>query len=315
MKFEKIRETHFINLDGFDRSQEVKRVYVNENGRFRLINRVWTMDWSLEHKRKVAANLKSDDCIAYAVWENEKVIGFVSVMKALIGCRMVLDIIQVDRAFRGQGIGRQLFGLAVTEAINAGAKELYISACCSEETVGFYKAMGAKVTDDPIPAIAEAEPCDIQMVCPIMHIIDFFQAEQKETLIENIAAGEWGAAKFLAKLLREGTFHQTLGGGTVYLLMDGENIVSFVTLTQQDCIADETLYPWLGFFFTFPEYRGNRYGGKLLAYAAEEARKQGYQKVYLATDHIGLYEKYGFTYLENRIDVYGEDSRIYAKYL
>ena len=163
MKFEKIRETHFINLDGFDRSQEVKRVYVNENGRFRLINRVWTMDWSLEHKRKVAANLKSDDCIAYAVWENEKIIGFVSVVKKLAGCRMVLDIIQVDRDFRGQGIGRQLFVLAVAEARNARAKELYISACCSEETVNFYKAMGAVPTNDPIPEIAEAEPYDIQM--------------------------------------------------------------------------------------------------------------------------------------------------------
>ena len=168
MKFEKIRETHFINLDGFDRSQEVKRVYVNENGRFRLINRVWTMDWSLEHKRKVAANLKSDDCIAYAVWENEKVIGFVSVVKKLAGCRMVLDMIQVDRAFRGQGIGRQLFVLAVAEARNAGAKELYISACCSEETVNFYTAMGTVPTNDPIPEIAEAEPYDIQMVCPIL---------------------------------------------------------------------------------------------------------------------------------------------------
>ena len=163
MKLEKISETQVINLDNFDRSQGVKRVYANKNGKFLLKDQIWTMDWSLEHKRKVAANLKSDECIAYAVWENEKVIGFVSVMKALIGSRMVLDIIQVDRAFRGQGIGRQLFTLAVAEAKNAGAKELYISACCSEETVNFYKAMGAVPTNDPIPEIAEAEPYDIQM--------------------------------------------------------------------------------------------------------------------------------------------------------
>lgn len=162
MKYEKISNEE-ISLDNFDRSQEVKRVYVNDSGKLLLKDQIWTMDWSLEHKRKVAANLKSDDCIAYAVWENEKVIGFVSVMKALIGSRMVLDIIQVDQAFRGQGIGRQLFVLAVAEARNAGAKELYISACCSEETVNFYKAMGAKASDDPIPEIAEAEPYDIQM--------------------------------------------------------------------------------------------------------------------------------------------------------
>ena len=153
----------FVDLDAFERTQKVNRVYFNESGKLLLKDQTWTMDWSLEHKRKVAANLKSDDCIAYAVWENEKVIGFVSVMKALIGSRMVLDIIQVDRAFRGRGIGRKLFELAALEAKNAGAKELYISACCSEETVNFYKAMGAVPTNDPIPEIAEAEPYDIQM--------------------------------------------------------------------------------------------------------------------------------------------------------
>lgn len=163
MKLEKISETQVINLDNFDRSQGVKRVYANENGKLLLKDQIWTMDWSLEHKREVAADLKSDECIAYAVWENEKVIGFVSVMKALIGSRMVLDIIQVDQAFRGRGIGRKLFELAALEAKNAGAKELYISACCSEETVNFYKAMGAVPTDDPIPEITEAEPYDIQM--------------------------------------------------------------------------------------------------------------------------------------------------------
>lgn len=148
-----------------------------------------------------------------------------------------------------------------------------------------------------------------------MKFIDFFLTEQKETLVTKIGEADWGAAKFLARLLKEGSFHDVLGNGTLFLLMDGEQPVSFVTLTQQDCVDDKTLYPWLGFFFTFPEYRGNRYGGMLLDHAAEEARKQGYEKVYLATDHVGLYEKYGFTYWENRIDVYNEDSRIYIRNL
>lgn len=149
----------------------------------------------------------------------------------------------------------------------------------------------------------------------MMHFEDFFKRDNQQELIEKIEQGDWRAAKFLAKLLREGEFQQAVGGGTVYLLMDGENIVSFVTLTRQDCIADETLYPWLGFFYTFPAYRGHRYGGQLLTYAAEEVKKRGCKQVYLATDHVGLYEKYGFAYLENRMDIYGEDSRIYVKML
>lgn len=127
------------------------------------------MDWSMEHKREVAADLKSDAFIAYAAWENGKIVGFVSVAKQLIGQRMLLDIIQVDQAFRGKGIGRKLWNLAVAEAKNAGAAQLHISACCSEETVNFYKAMGAAVTDDPIAELAEAEPHDIPMIFDLQH--------------------------------------------------------------------------------------------------------------------------------------------------
>ena len=156
-----------IDLDAFDRRQQVQRVYVMENGAYVLRDNAWTMDWSLEHKREVAAGLKSADCIAYAAWEDGRIIAFVSVLKQLRGRWMVLDIIQVDRAFRGRGVGRQMWNLAVREAQRAGAAGLYISACCSEETVGFYRAMGAEATDDPIREFAEAEPCDIQMVCPI----------------------------------------------------------------------------------------------------------------------------------------------------
>ena len=146
-----------------------------------------------------------------------------------------------------------------------------------------------------------------------MRIIDFFACDEPAYWQAEIAKGDWRAAKFLAELLENGTFREVTGGGTVYLLTEGENLISFVTMTRQDCIADENFYPWLGFFYTFPAYRGHRYGGKLLDFATVQAGKQGYPQVYIATDHLDLYEKYGFTYLENRMDVYGVDSRIYSR--
>ena len=48
-------------------------------------------------------------------------------------------------------------------------------------------------------------------------------------------------------------------------------------------------------------------------YYASKAKKDGYKTVYIATDHIGLYEKYGFSYSESRTDIYNEESRIYFK--
>jgi N-acetylglutamate synthase-like GNAT family acetyltransferase len=63
------------------------------------------------------------------------------------------------------GIGRKLFEKGKQNAKKAGAKALYISACSSEETIAFYKAMGAKLTENPIREIADEEPCDLQMIC------------------------------------------------------------------------------------------------------------------------------------------------------
>ena len=57
-----------------------------------------------------------------------------------------------------------LWEKAVEEARLNGARELYISACPSEETINFYRAMGADVTDNPILSIANDEPDDLQLV-------------------------------------------------------------------------------------------------------------------------------------------------------
>ena len=47
----------------------------------------------------------------------------------------------------GRGIGRKLFDEGKKEARKAGTEALYISACSSEETSVFYKAMGAELTE------------------------------------------------------------------------------------------------------------------------------------------------------------------------
>lgn len=149
-----------------------------------------------------------------------------------------------------------------------------------------------------------------------MRIFDYFECDGSEKWIEKIDGCDWGAAKFLARLLRENLFFRTLGeNGKLFIMADGDNIVSFATLTKIDCIKDDSLYPWIGFVYTHPDYRGRRCSEKIISHACECARQQGYDKVYLATDHVGFYEKYGFEYMETRIDIYEEESRIYFKAL
>lgn len=149
-----------------------------------------------------------------------------------------------------------------------------------------------------------------------MEITEYFSSPKKSIYLDKIAQCEWNAAKFLSTLLKENRFYEVLGGwGKLYLLVEKDELISFVTLSAEDCISAPKLTPWLGFFYTVPEYRGNRYGKILIDHACKTAKDMGYKEIYLATDHTGLYEKYGFLYLENRIDKFGEDSRIYKKEL
>ena len=153
------------SLDNYQRKQDVKKVYRKHNGEYILVDCIYTEDWDVEKRRSVAKDISSDDYITYLAIDNNEVVGFIGLKKDLVEPYMILDLMQVSATYRGQGIGRKLFDVGKEVARKAGAEALYISACSSEETIAFYKAMGAELTDYPIEEIAEDEPYDLQMVC------------------------------------------------------------------------------------------------------------------------------------------------------
>ena len=169
IKIELLSDKNFCeeSLDLFNRKQNVKRVYRMTGGKYELTQCEYTEDWDLNKKRSVARRISSDEYITYLALEQDKVVGFVGLPKELNGPYMILDVIQVSSEYRGKGVGRQLFNLGKEEARKAGANALYISACSSEETIAFYKAMGSKLAENPIREIAENEPFDLQMICLI----------------------------------------------------------------------------------------------------------------------------------------------------
>ena len=99
------------------------------------------------------------------------------------------------------------------------------------------------------------------------------------------------------------------------MLVDEYRLVSFCTFAPKDDIQPTDLSPWIGFLYTFPEYRGNKYAGMLLDYAESIATVMEREYIYISTNHNGLYEKYGFEFYKTEKDINGEDSRIYRKNL
>ncbi len=150
-----------------------------------------------------------------------------------------------------------------------------------------------------------------------MDILRFYKLSDQKHWIRKISESDWRAGKYLAELLETGKLKQLCGESTeVLLLAEEESLLSFCTLAETDEIADSGLSPWIGFVYTFPEYRGKRLIGKLIDYAGQLALQSGNMIIYVSTEQPGLYENFGFTDTGMReMTIYGEISMIYKRYL
>ena len=82
-----------------------------------------------------------------------------------------------------------------------------------------------------------------------------------------------------------------------YLCMDGNQIIAGMGVIENDFHDRKDLKPNVCAVYTEEEYRGQGTAGKLLDMTVEDLRSQGITPVYLVTDHIGFYERYGWEFL------------------
>jgi GNAT superfamily N-acetyltransferase len=149
-----------------------------------------------------------------------------------------------------------------------------------------------------------------------MKVIEYFETDNQEYWLSKIKECDWVAGKFLVELIQKNEVIKLLGQNTKVLLLINElELISFCTLSDIDDIETTDLTPWIGFVYTFPKYRGNRYMGNLFNYAEQLAKSNGFSNIYISTDQEGIYEKYGFTFLEFMKDRNNIDSRVYTKVL
>ena len=147
-----------------------------------------------------------------------------------------------------------------------------------------------------------------------MQVSNFFEIENKEHWINEIERSDWRAGPFLGRLLRNNEFFDAVGKDSrVLLLTEGDELVSYCTFAEKDDIQPTDLTPWVGFVYTFPEHRGHRYAGLLFGEVERLAKERQVTEVYLSTNHIGLYEKYGWEFFGMMDDMDGEPSRVYVK--
>lgn len=81
-----------------------------------------------------------------------------------------------------------------------------------------------------------------------------------------------------------------------YLCLDGEKIVAGLGVIENDFHARKDLAPNICAVYTEEKYRCNGIAGKLLNMAVSDLKSKGISPVYLVTEHIGFYEKYGWEF-------------------
>lgn len=82
-----------------------------------------------------------------------------------------------------------------------------------------------------------------------------------------------------------------------YLCLDGEKIIAGMGVIENDFHDRKDLSPNVCAVYTEQSYRSQGIAGKLLHLVVEDMKAKGISPVYLITDHIGFYERYGWEFL------------------
>lgn len=81
-------------------------------------------------------------------------------------------------------------------------------------------------------------------------------------------------------------------------LVDHNKLVGFISLLKKDGDCEVKLTPWYATMYVKKEYRGRGYSKILNDALLEKSKRLGYTKVYLKSNLINYYEKFGAIYIK-----------------
>lgn len=172
--FRHLSREEIAQVWSIDRTEVTDNVYYLENGALALRPehhdlRGWPLG-EAEHNTPLLLDCFDRGGWCYGHFDCGRLIGVAILETRFIGPRhdhLQLKFLHVSNASRRQGVGGRLFELAKAVARERGAKQLYISATPSQDTIDFYLRLGCRVTTQPDPELLALEPEDIHLECDV----------------------------------------------------------------------------------------------------------------------------------------------------
>jgi len=122
---------------------------------------------------------------------------------------------------------------------------------------------------------------------------------ERPELLEQAAA--WFHAKWgVPETAYRDRMMEFISGATEYgwyLCLDGERIIGGLGVIENDFHDRSDLAPNVCAVYTEEAFRGRGIAGRLLKAVVEGMRSKGVTPLYLVSDHIGFYERYGWEFL------------------
>ena len=100
---------------------------------------------------------------------------------------------------------------------------------------------------------------------------------------------------------------------TFVALIDGEPAGMYQLSMSDDLNSSPDLYPWLINVYVDEKFRGRNVARELMNTVKENAKELGLTELYLYTKHIGLYEKFGWKFIEE-VKTFKDDSPVERLY-
>ena len=167
MYYRLIKRNEIVKLREIERKEIIENVFQVIEGELILKKQPYIMDWSKERYEEVIVELHdlyNRGGTIIGAFNDKVLVGIVSLENKFIGKyndQLQLTMLQVSNPYRSTGIGGKLIELIKNRASNLGAKKLYISSSCSENTVYFYLSHGSILASEIDNNLFNLEPVDI----------------------------------------------------------------------------------------------------------------------------------------------------------
>ena len=142
-------------------------------------------------------------------------------------------------------------------------------------------------------------------ICSIREVPEYIPA-----ILEDMSENWWECLTWT-----RGDIEKSLKASTIpntFVAFENGEYIGMYTLLVKNLLFSEETGLWIGTLYITPKARDKHLSPILLEHAERMGGALGYDLIYLASDHVNYYEKFGFKESGPDLCIWGEPTKMYV---